>query len=433
MGGIISSIEADSIADDLEWKVGDEVISINGNVLRDVIDYQFNASEEDVVVEIKRGKQTEFFEIEKDYDDSLGIDFKDELFDGIKTCGANCIFCFVEQLPKQLRKPLYIKDDDFRLSFLHGNFVTLANNTQDDLDRIVKQHLSPLYISVHVTDKSLREKLLGRKSPDILEQLRFLSKSQIKLHTQIVLCRSINDADYLEKSLSDLGSLFPSIESIAVVPVGLSAHRKNKTPIPALDRKYSASIIKTITKFQKSFKEKYGTRLVWAADEFYLSAGIKVPGAVVYEGFPQMENGIGLVRKFLDSANRYKSDKIQFAAKGKHKISLITGKLAEPIIRNWAKNVSDNTINIQVIGIENDLFGRSVTVAGLISGNDVINQLKGLDLGELLVIPDICLRDGAFLDDVSLNDLKSKLNINIMEIPVNPNKAIKKILHFINH
>lgn len=433
MGGIISSIEADSIADDLEWKVGDEVVSINGNTIRDVIDYQFNASEEDIVVEIKREKQTEFFEIEKDYNDSLGIDFKDELFDGIKTCGANCIFCFVEQLPKQLRKPLYRKDDDFRLSFLHGNFVTLANNTQEDLDRIVKQHLSPLYISVHVTDKSLREKLLGRKSPDILEQLKFLSRSGIKLNTQIVLCRGINDANYLEKSLSDLGSLFPSVESIAVVPVGLTAHRKNKTPIPALDKNYSSSIIETITNFQKSFKKAYGTRLVWAADEFYLSAGIKIPGAVVYEGFPQMENGIGLVRKFLDSANRYKSDKMQIASKSKHKISFITGKLAEPIIRDWAENVSNSTINIQVIGIENNLFGKSVTVAGLIAGNDVINQLKGFGLGELLVVPEICLRDGAFLDDVSLNDLKSKLNINVIAISINPSKAIKNIIQFINH
>jgi putative radical SAM enzyme (TIGR03279 family) len=260
-----------------------------------------------------------------------------------------------------------------------------------------------------------------------MEQLKFLADAGIHIHTQIVLCRGINDEDYLQRSISNLGALYPNVQSIAIVPVGLSAHRKNKTPILPIDAEYSISIIEIINDYQRLFQGDYGSRIVWAADEFYLSAGVKIPGAAAYEGYPQIENGIGLVRQFLDSASRNViKEPIQSVPEKPIKVTIITGKLAEPIIRDWAVKVSDVSIDFQVIGIENSLFGKSVTVAGLISGNDVINQLNGLELGELLAVSEVCLRDGAFLDDVSLNDLESKLNVKVIEVPILPSVAIKK-------
>ena len=220
MGGIVSSIEPGSIADDLGWAVGDEIVSINDHALHDIIDYRFYTADEFINVLVRRGEQRATFEIEKDYEMALGVSFKDVLFDGVRTCGAHCVFCFVEQLPKGLRESLYLKDDDYRLSFLHGNYVTLANVTDDDLQRIVEQRLSPLYISVHTTQPELRQRMIGRDAPDILQQIDKLAQRNISLHTQIVLCRGINDGKHLQRTIEDLGARYPTVESIAVVPVG---------------------------------------------------------------------------------------------------------------------------------------------------------------------------------------------------------------------
>ncbi len=284
MGGIISKVEKGSIADYLGWRQGDEIISINGIELQDIIDYRYNSTDENLDIVLQSGSETFSFEIEKDIDEPLGVEFVDELFDGVRVCGANCIFCFVEQLPKGLRKSLYLKDDDYRLSFLHGNFVTLANTTLRDLHRIVEQRLSPMYISVHTTNHILREKILGRKAQPILEQIDFLASGRIEMHTQIVLCRGINDGEYLER--------FPYVKSIAVVPAGISKHRRNKVPLQSLDIQYSRDILDIVKHYQKKFIAEKGTRLVWAADEFYISAGKRIPNSTAYEGFPQIENGV---------------------------------------------------------------------------------------------------------------------------------------------
>jgi putative radical SAM enzyme (TIGR03279 family) len=426
-GGIIESIEPRSIADELGWRPGDEILAINNNTLHDVIDFRFYSSEEHITVTIRRGDQIADFEIEKDADEPLGVDFKDILFDGVRLCGAHCIFCFVEQLPRGLRESLYLKDDDFRLSFLHGNFITLANLSENDLQRIVMQRLSPLYVSVHTTDHKLRERMLGRKAPDILAQIDFLARGRIELHTQIVLCPGINDGDYLFRTIEDLAARYPTVQSVAIVPVGLTAYRRNKTPIGSVDAQYSIRLLDIVKQKQKRFLVEKGTRLVWAADEFYLCAGRPVPKSSAYEGFPQIENGVGLVRTFKDSAARAKRI-ISSALPKPMSVSIATGKLAAPLIEEWIKTLHVENLRVQVIPIENTLFGSTVTVAGLLAGRDIIDQLSDRDLGDVVFIPSVATRDGVFLDDVSLNEVSSAVGCQVVSIVPQPYQFIKRII-----
>lgn len=438
MGGIIDRTEPESIAHELGWRPGDEIISINGRELSDILDYRFYSAEEHLKVLVRRADQTAEFEIDKDIDADLGVTFADALFDGVRTCGARCIFCFVDQLPKGLRKSLYLKDDDYRLSFLHGNFVTLANCTSEDVRRIVTQRLSPLYVSVHTTDPVLRERILGRRCPPILEQIDALAAGNITLHTQIVLCRGINDGERLDRTIIDLAARYPTVRSIAVVPAGVTAHRRHKTPIPSMDAKYSVEILCKVRSWQHKFSTELGTRLVWAADEFYLAAGRRVPKASVYEGFPQIENGVGLVRKFLDSAYqaRHWWDQHRLPLLGERVgvrarppiVSIITGALAAPIIRQWAESLASAGVKIDVHPIVNRLLGETVTVTGLIAGDDIIDQLRGKRLGDLLVIPAVALRDGAFLDDVTVDDVEHELGVRALVSPPAP-IALLRLLH----
>lgn len=427
MGGIIDTTEPESIACDLGWRPGDEIVSINGHELSDILDYRFYSAEEHLNVLVRRRDQTAEFEIEKDIDTDLGVTFADALFDGVRTCGARCIFCFVDQLPKGLRKSLYLKDDDYRLSFLHGNFVTLANCTDDDLKRIVTQRLSPLYVSVHTTDPTLRDRMLGRSSPPILEQIDTLAAGNITLHTQIVLCRQVNDGEHLDRTITDLAARHPTVSSVALVPAGVTAHRRHNTPIPPIDAKYSVEILCKVRSWQHKFSTELGTRLVWAADEFYLNAGRGVPKASAYEGFPQIENGVGLVRKFLDSARRSLRlvRKMAGVTAEPLAVSLVTGTLAAPIIRRWAESVESDALTITVVPIANRLFGDSVTVAGLIAGQDIIDQLRGRPVGDLLVIPSVALRDGAFLDDVTPDDIARALGLRVLVSPPTPSALIR--------
>ena len=431
LGGVISIVEPDSIAEDLGWQPGDEIISINGHLLRDIIDFRYYSSDEFITVAVRRGDQTAEFEIEKDSDMPLGVSFEDILFDGVHTCGAHCIFCFVEQLPKGLRKSLYLKDDDYRLSFLHGNFITLANVSDEELQRIVQQRLTPLYVSVHTTDFTLRERMLGRRSPDILQQIDQLAQGHIGIETQIVLCRGVNDGSYLEKSVSDLAARYPTVESIAIVPAGISIHRKNPTPIGTIDPEYSRGIIRSVRKWQREYMSKYGTRLVWTADELYLNAGWPVPSARVYEGFPQIENGIGLVRQFLDSAVRTRKILPKHLPKPM-RISVVTGHSALPVLTQWVDSIDCDNLDICVYPITNNLFGPTVTVTGLIPGKDVIGQLQNKDLGDALVIPSVSLRDGVFLDDVTVDDVARELRTRVIVVKPRPYQLVKAILRFIS-
>jgi putative radical SAM enzyme (TIGR03279 family) len=427
MGGVISAIEPDSIAEDLGWRPGDEIISINDHNLSDVIDFRFYCADESLSIVIKRGSRHIRFDIEKDEDLPLGVEFKDVLFDGVRTCGAHCIFCFVEQLPRGLRKSLYLKDDDYRLSFLDGNFVTLANVTETDLDRIVTQRLTPLYVSVHATDPDLRKIILGRDIPDILHQIGRLSEGRITLNTQVVLCRGINDGAYLDRTIEDLSSRYPTVSSIAIVPVGISKHRRHTMRIQPIGAQYSAEILYKVKQWQHKFLNEKGTRLVWAADEFYLSAGRPVSGASAYEGFPQIENGIGLVRRFKDSAARARQILPASVPRPLH-VSIVTGRSAAPIVKKWAESLRCENLSIQVFPITNRLFGEMVTVTGLIAGNDIIAQLKGCELGDILFVPAVSLRDGAFLDDVTIDDLRDTFGMPVEPVEPGPYRLVRRII-----
>lgn len=427
MGGIIASIQQNSIADELEWQPGDEVVSINGHDLRDVIDFRFHSADEHIIVALKRDCEVEEFEIEKDPDEPLGVEFTDILFDGVRTCGAHCVFCFVEQLPRGLRKALYLKDDDYRLSFLHGNFVTLGNVTEGDLRRIIEQRLSPLYVSVHTTDARLREVMLGRESPDVLAQIDTLAQGRIILHTQIVLCRGINDGRSVERTVMDLAERHPAVESIAIVPAGITAHRRHETPIPSIDPDYSTALLRRVRRWQRLFMVEKGTRLVWAADEFYLNAGLPLPLGSSYEGYPQLENGVGLARQFKDSVYRANTALAQrtgrpFAA------TVVTGALAAPLLAEWADSIRAHSVELRVVPITNTLFGETVTVAGLIPGRDVIEQLRGKDLGEAVFVPDVSVRDGAFLDDVTVRDVERELGRPVVVVRPRPYWLVREIL-----
>ncbi|MCE5315036.1 MAG: DUF512 domain-containing protein [Armatimonadota bacterium] len=429
MGGIISRVEPGGIAEDLGWRAGDEIVAINGHPLSDIIDFRFYCADEFLSIELKRNDRRMVFDIEKDEDLPLGVEFTEILFDGIRSCGAHCIFCFVEQLPKGLRKSLYVKDDDYRLSFLDGNFVTLANVTDSDLDRIITQRLSPLYVSVHATEHELRDKILGRRSPDILRQIDKLTEGRISLHTQIVLCRGINDGEHLDRTIDDLASRYPTVQSIAIVPVGISAHRRNPLPIGSMDAKYSAEILDKVKDWQYNFIRNYVTRLVWASDEFYLSAGRSVPSAGAYEGFPQIENGVGLVRKFKDSAGRA-SRVLPESLPRTLRVSVVTGRSAAALVNDWAGSLRCANMSINVFPITNTLFGEMVTVTGLISGKDVIGQLAGHDVGDALFIPSVALRDGAFLDDVTIKDVENALGVPVEAIEPRPYQLVKRLISY---
>lgn len=428
MPGLIYAVEHDSIAEELGWEPGDEIVSINGHALCDLIDYQFYTADEDLVVIIRRGEEIAEFEVEKDIDDDLGATFEDALFDGVRVCGAKCIFCFVDQLPKGLRKSLYLKDDDYRLSFLHSNFVTLANVTDEDLQRIVTQRLSPLYISVHATNAELRERMLGRRAPGILQQIDSLSEGNITLHTQIVLCRGINDGDELDRTVEELAEHYPTVKTIAIVPAGVTAHRRHKTPIESIDAQYSAAILNKVRQWQRRFQGEKGTSLIWAADEFYLNSGERMPKASVYEGFPQIGNGIGLVRKFMDSGYRAKRLVRVVPTSRPIAISVVTGQLAAPVLRRWADSVNSGNLRFTVYPITNHLFGETVTVTGLIAGKDLIEQLRGENLGDLLVVPSVALREGAFLDDVTLADVGQALGTRVASVAPTPEALLRLVL-----
>jgi putative radical SAM enzyme (TIGR03279 family) len=417
--GVISTVDPDSLAEISGIQPGDEIVSINGCAIRDIIDFRYHASDTSLEIRLQRGGADLSVIIEKDYDDPLGLDFTTELFDGVKICRNRCTFCFVDNLPRGMRRTLYVKDDDYRLSFLHGNFVTFSNVSDDDVERILEQRLSPMYVSVHATRPELRGKLLRpRGCPDILSTLRTLAEGHIQLHTQIVLCPGVNDGENLDRTIEDLAGLGYSLLSIGVVPVGLTRYSKAED-LGVHSSEGANAVLKQVNRWQRRFRKEIGTRLVFASDELYLRAGLDVPGAATYEGYPQYENGIGIVRSFIDEA-RYAARRLPVVTKP-IRAGLITGKSAEPFLRMLADRLNEApNISVDVYPIVNDFFGRTVTVAGLLTGQDVVLQLKGRDLPDVLFVPRVMLREGSFLDDVKLSDVADALGCEVVSIEPSP-------------
>ena len=410
MPAIISEIQKDSIAQELELQKGDKILSINSEAPKDFIDYQYMMSAEEVEIEVEKANgDVEIYEIEKDYDEDLGIIFESAVFDRIKPCTNKCIFCFVDQQPEGLRKSLYIKDDDYRLSYLQGTYITLTNLTEKDKKRIEAMHLGPLYVSVHTTNPELRAKMLNNpKAANILEDLKWLKKADIPIHTQIVLCPEYNDKDELERTLNDFSKFKSIIQSIAIVPVGLTKFHKNN--LKPLTKENALHVIKQVENFNKKMKKQ----IAMASDEFFIKADYEIPPRKYYGNFSQIEDGVGALRLLLDDFEKTKKKlpkKIQNKKEICFAVTDSSKKVMEKIIDELNKI---ENLNCQMIVLKNNFFGPNVTVAGLITGNDLINQLKNKDIKEL-VIPSIMLRPYTqdFLDGITISDVQKELNAKI--------------------
>jgi putative radical SAM enzyme (TIGR03279 family) len=397
----IKSIQKGSMASRMNISPGDELAEIDGHPVRDLIDYRFSSTEYRLELKLLSPQGAiKRIRVKKEPDQDLGLEFYP---DKNKSCKNNCIFCFVHQLPKGLRRALYFKDEDFRLSFLHGNFITLTNTSSDDIERIVRQRLSPLYVSVHTTDEKLRKEILGNpKIPDIMPQIRKLAEGRIGMHTQIVLCPGINDGEYLKQSVGDLSSLYPNLKSLALVPVGLTRFRSRLPVIRPVGVAYSRHIIGQVDGWQKTFRRELGTGFIYAADEFYTKSGLPIPGKRYYDDFHQIENGVGMMCQFLDDfqANQKLLPK---KLKKEFKITLVTGVSASKLIKQMVQKHLRSIPGLRIIPVEvkNDFFGNSVTVTGLLTGADIIATLKKTrNLGNLIVLPPNCVnQDGFLLDD----------------------------------
>ena len=413
MSAEITNVIADSPAWHHGVKAGDVLVSVNGHKISDVLDYMYYSSESMVTLALKRGDKHIILKFPKNEYDDLGLEFETFLMDKKLSCCNKCVFCFIDQMPPNMRKTLYFKDDDARLSFLQGNYVTLTNLVQKDIDRIIEMKLN-INVSVHTTNPELRCLMMhNRFAGEKIAFLRQMADAGISMNCQIVLCPGLNDGDELRRTLTDLGSLMPNVNSVAIVPVGLTKFREGLYPLTLFNEKTAGEAIDIIECFQQEFLEKYGTRLVFPSDEFYLIAKRPLHDADFYEEYPQYENGVGMLSCFKDDFAYYSEEKKPNDSKVK--ISLVTGVAAAETIDGALKTLSDKYpgLDYTLYTIYNDYFGRTITVAGLVTATDIIAQLKGKNLGAYLIIPDVMLRDDTFLDDLTVSDVERELSVPV--------------------
>lgn len=414
---IIKNVLLGSIAEELEISAGDKLLAINDQEIEDVFDYHFLANEEYLTVLIEKpdGEQWEL-EIEKEYEEDLGIEFEQGLMDEYRSCRNKCIFCFIDQMPKDMRETLYFKDDDSRLSFLQGNYVTLTNMSDHDIDRIIRYHLEPINVSFQTTNPELRCKMLhNRFAGEALNKVDRLYEGGITMNGQIVLCKGINDGEELERSIRDLMKYAPQLQSVSVVPVGLSKYRDGLYPLQPFTKEDAKEVLHIIHKWQKKAYEEFGIHFIHGGDEWYILAEKELPEEERYDGYLQLENGVGMLRLLMnefeegyESLNGDERDR---------EVSIATGFLAYPYIQRMADRIMEKypKSKLHVYGIRNDFFGELITVSGLITGQDLIGQLKGKALGEKLLLPCNMLRieEQDFLDDVTLQDVKDALQVPV--------------------
>lgn len=408
-GGIISAIHQGSLAEELELVPGDKIISINEQELTDIIDLSFALADEEIemLIEHENGEQ-EIIAFEKDIDEELGAEFESAVFGKIRQCANNCYFCFVDQVAPNMRDSLYIKDDDYRLSFLYGNFVTMTNMGPRDLERIHRLHLSPLYISVHTTNPKLRGEMLRTKRGElIMEQLAKLNEADVEYHTQVVLCPGLNDGEELDRTIQDIISMQPYAKTLGIVPVGLTKFRENCYPLKTFDAQGAKKVIEQVRHWQEKMRKQTGKNFIYLSDEFYLLAGEPLPKAEEYDGFPQLDNGIGLTRNFIE---QWKETEINSNNYQKLlNLDIICGKSAGKVIKNLVDELNIDNLNANVLALENEFFGHEVTVTGLLTGQDIIKNLKQNKANrDGIIIPSCALREGEdiFLDDYTLEDIK---------------------------
>jgi putative radical SAM enzyme (TIGR03279 family) len=407
----IADIAPGSAAEGLGIRKGESIVSVNGEEVHDVIDYQFLVADEHISITLlSREGRTRTVTLDKDPDDALGLEFAPLR---ITRCRNKCIFCFVDQMPTGCRKSLYVKDDDYRASFLYGNYITLGALSESGWQRIFKQRLSPLYVSVHSTDPALRSFIIGnKKAPDIMTNLRRLAEGGIRMHTQIVLCPGVNDGRFLDRTLDDLSGLFPAVSSIAVVPVGVTAFRKGLYPLRTFTTREARAVIHTITLFGAALKKRLGTRLLFASDEFYIKAGVPFPPVSFYEDFPQIENGVGMVADFLRDARRTRLP-VRIAPLT---ATIVTGASFSPVLKGMlARLKCVRGLMVKLIAVPNRFFGPAVTVAGLLTGSDIAAALEGKRTGDLVIVPADALKEDeqVFLDGMRLDRLGELLKVEI--------------------
>lgn len=414
--GIIAKVMPNSIAEEVGLESGDRLLTVDGENIRDIIDLSFALADDcvEILVEKKNGEQ-EILEIEKEYDEDLGIEFESAVFDGVRRCANKCIFCFVDQMAPGMRESLYVKDDDYRLSFLYGNFVTLTNLGPQDIKRIRQLHLSPLYISVHTTNGPLREKMLNNKNAgNIMTQLRTLIDSGVEMHTQIVLCPDINDGEELEKTINDLYALHPNVLSMAIVPVGLSRYRDACYTLQVFTPEKAHAVVDKITQWQKKCRDKSGTSFVYLSDEFYLTADLPIPAYEMYDNFPQLENGIGLVRNFLAE---WQEEPLKMQGYTEpHYLDVVCGISAKKVLGPLLENLKIPNLTIRVLSVQNVFFGTDITVSGLLTGQDIcstLDEVGGVRTG--VIVPGSALKKGEtiFLDNMTCDELEINLGVPV--------------------
>jgi putative radical SAM enzyme (TIGR03279 family) len=438
---MVLGVRADSAADEAGVHVGDILIAINQFPVLDIVDYQFHTAGEHVVIDVRRCDETLSFTLEKGYDEDLGLEFADDLFDRVHICKNKCVFCFLYQQPKGLRSSLYIKDDDYRLSFLHGNYLTLTNMTEGDFDRIIEQKLSPLFVSVHATDPEVRGRMLGRKLPEpILPRLTQLADAGIQIHGQVVLCPGYNDGEVLAQTVDDLAALHPErrgtyggVLSVAVVPVGLTQFRDRLAALTTCSRPFCAALVAQALEWRSQYRAALETNFVFLSDEIYLTAGVETPSTNDYEGFPQLEDGVGLVRQFLDDHAKL-AKRRPAVLKPAKSATLITGELASTMVTGLAGTLSrlgGGAVNVATV--HNTFFEGNISVAGLLTGQDIAAHLKamGSDVGDRVIVPSIMLRDpdrDVFLDDMGLDEFSALIGRELVVVDRMPSAAARAVL-----
>ena len=414
---IIRQVLPGSIGEELQMEPGDEILRVNDQEIEDIFDYQYLLQDTYVEVLLRKPSGEEWvLEIDKEEEEDLGVVFENDLMDHYRSCRNHCIFCFIDQMPKGMRKTLYFKDDDARLSFLQGNYVTLTNMSDHDIDRVIRYHLSPINISFQATNPELRCKMLRNpKAGDYADKVRRLYEAGLEMNGQIVLCKGVNDGAELERSLRDLAQYAPILQSVSIVPVGLTRFRQGLYPLEAFCREDALAVLETVHDWQKRMYDRYGIHFIHASDEWYLLAGQELPEADRYDGYLQLENGVGMLRLLREEVEEELAKRKGDARK--RSISLATGQLAAPFLEDLLREIRGKYPGLEsrVFPIENRFFGEQITVSGLITGQDLLEQLQGQELGERLLLPCNMLRSGenVFLDDVKVEELEQALGLPI--------------------
>jgi len=421
----ISKVLAGSLAEEIGFEVGDAIISINGDPLRDLIDYQFLCADEILTLEAQDAKgKIHKIEIEKDYDEDLGLEFESALFDGLIQCNNRCPFCFIDQQPPGKRETLYLKDDDYRLSFLYGSYLTLTNLTTKEWERIEKMRLSPLYVSVHATEPEIRTRLLKNpRAAQIKEQFKWFQERDLQIHAQVVLCPGINDGIHLETTLLDLASFhqgeIPAVASVAVVPVGLTRFRPQEDELIPVSREKAAEVIAQVQALQEKFRQRFGTNFAWLADEWFLIAQQELPPESHYEDYPQIGNGVGSIRQFLKEFQQTAKKLLPKKLKKPRRFTWVVGNAVEKAFEPLVTQLNQvKGLEVTLAPLNSQYWGQEITVTGLLTGEDIIKGLQGKDLADGILLPTLMLKhdETKFLDDMTLEEVAQKLNSKIYAV-----------------